>query len=314
MMTDLFRAYAHQVASYHTATAREDLFSEVYDELCEEFEDWQAEHPGRGQAEFLDARREHPMKLATRMAGDRTAYLVGPSLYFSFISALKSAAAIVVVVHVVLAAVRVFAGASVPGAALGFVSGLPDTLLWVGAAVLGVFVALEKSGERAKWLDDWTAADLKSVDGHQEMSRLESSFDLAFSTLGLLWVLDIVKLPATIRHEGDWVADWTLNLPDWAWWFAGILLAFGVVFSLYRLGQSFWTRRLRSIAVGENLLWLALLAFVITRPELLTTTYDGGADFVVFVERALKGGLIVIMVIVGWDTVKHAWRLIRRSF
>jgi hypothetical protein len=312
-MTDLFRAYAHQVASYHPAAAREDLFSEVYDELCEEFEDWKAKNPGRSEAEFLDARREHPMKLATRMAGERTAYLVGPSLYFSFLSALKSAAAIVVVVHVVLAAVRVFAGASVPSAALGLVSGLPETLLWVCAAVLGVFVALEKSGERAKWLDDWTAADLKSIDSHQEVSRLESSFDLAFSTLALLWVLDIVELPATIRHDSDWVVDWTLNVPDWTWWAAGILLAFGVVFSLYRLSQPFWTRSLRWITVGENLLWLALLAFVVTRPELLTTTHDGGADFVVFVERALKGGLSVIMVIIGWDTVKHAWQLIRRS-
>jgi len=312
-MTDLFRAYAHQVASYHPAATREDLFSEVYDELCEEFEDWRAENPGLGEAQFLDANRKHPMKLATRMAGERPAYLVGPSLYFSFISALKSAAAIVVVVHVVLAAVRVFAGASVPSAALGLVSGLPDTLLWVGAVVLGVFVALEKSGERAKWLDDWTAADLKSIDSHQEMSRIESSFDLAFSTLALLWILDIVKLPVTIGHDGDWVADWTINLPVWTWWVAGILLAFGVVFSLYRLGQSFWTRRLRAITVGENLLWLALLAFVVTRPELLTTTHDGGADFVVFVERALKGGLSVMMAIIGWDTLKHGWRLIRRS-
>jgi len=38
---DLLKSYAHQVVSCHPEKGRDDLFAEVYDELCEKFKDWQ---------------------------------------------------------------------------------------------------------------------------------------------------------------------------------------------------------------------------------------------------------------------------------
>ena len=175
-MTDLLKAYAHQVASYHPAAARDDLYSEVYDELCEEFKDWIAENPGLEEADFLDAEREHPMKLATRMAGERQAYLVGPTLYFSFLTTLKSVLAIVVVMNVGLVVLRVFTGDGIVRAALGMAVSIPEALLWASAAVLGVFIALERSGEQAKWLDSWSSANLRNVDSHPGDLPLRDQF------------------------------------------------------------------------------------------------------------------------------------------
>ena len=45
-MTDYFKAYAHRVAAYLPSGQRDELFAEIYDDLCEEYADWQADHPG----------------------------------------------------------------------------------------------------------------------------------------------------------------------------------------------------------------------------------------------------------------------------
>ena len=91
---ELLKSYAHQVASYHPAKDRDELFAEVYDELCEEFADWSASHPGGDEVAFLNANRQHPMRHATHLAGEHQNYLIGPQFYYSFIEALKAAAGI----------------------------------------------------------------------------------------------------------------------------------------------------------------------------------------------------------------------------
>ena len=107
-MMELLKAYARQVVSYHPAKQRDELFAEIYDSLCEEYSDRRAAEPDLSEAGFLNRFKSHPMRYATELASDGTAYLVGPQFYFSFLSALKIAAAMVVVFHVVIAAVGVF--------------------------------------------------------------------------------------------------------------------------------------------------------------------------------------------------------------
>ena len=87
----ILKSYAHQVVSYHPEKARDDMFTELYNELCEEFDDWQSEHPDGDEVAFLDAEKDHPMRFATRLAPEGSAYLIGPQFYYSFISALKVA-------------------------------------------------------------------------------------------------------------------------------------------------------------------------------------------------------------------------------
>jgi len=310
-MTDYFRAYAHRVASYHPAAQRDEMFAEVYDELCEEFADWQADHPDRGEIEFLQAMRPHPVKFATQLAGANAACLVGPAFYFSFVSALKTAMAVVVGMHLVVAVVSVLGGTSVLNATVNMLTGLPGTLLWVGACVLGVFVALEKSGEQASWLEKWDASKLEPADGQREISRFETAFDLGLSTLLLLWLLEIVRFPAVIRPEDPWAGDWAVNLPDVAWLAAGALLAWDIAFAVYRLGRTFWTPRLRLLTIAGNVPWLALLAYAISVPGLLSVEPDAAGKLLPVAERALKGGLSVVFAIIAWDTLSHAWRLFR---
>lgn len=306
---NMLSAYAHQVVSYHPPKHRDELFAEIYDDLCEEFTEMKEKNAELEETEFLNATRPHPVKYATQLAAEGSAFLVGPQFYFSFLSALKIAVSIVVTVHVVLGVLAATTSGEIWGAFWGVMLEIPQTLLWVCASVLGVFVALEKSGERATWLDKWDAKDLKPLDGHGSISRFETTFDLAFSTFALLWVLDVIRIPPVIRHDGQWLTDMTSALPDSIWPVAAVLLLFDIGFGLYRLNRTLWTRRLRWITVGNNLPWLALLAYAASFPQLVVAGGEIATELLPLVNKASKALLMIIFVVIAVDTLKQLWQL-----
>lgn len=305
------KAYARQVVSYLPASQRDELCAELYDSLCEEYADYREDEPTLDEISFLNRYRKHPMKHATELAGEDGAWLVGPQFYYSFLSALKIALSLVVVFHVVIGLVRAFASGDLFASFVGAMASIPGSLLWVGAAVLGVFVALEKSGEKASWLDTWNAGELQLADSNQPVSRAEALFELALSSFALLWVLDIVHLPDMLRHDGEWIREWTVNLPEWFWWVAGLLLVGDILFALYRLPRTLWTRPMRGITILMQVLWIGLLLFAAGQPDLLAVDHDSATQFLPIIEKATRGGLLVACAIIAWDTLVHAWRLFK---
>ena len=313
-MTDYLQAYAHRVASYYPAAQRDDWYAEIYDELREEFSDWRSSHPDEGELTFLQSTHPHPMQLATRLASGNGPWLVGPAFYFSFVSALKTAMVIVIVLHVALAVIDVLlSGTSVPAAALTMLAALPGSLLWVGACVLGVFVALEKSGEKAVWLERWDASKLEPVDGRHEISRFETTFDLALATFAFLWLLEIVRIPFAGPGGDESVSAWSINLPDAVWLAAGALLAWDIAFAVFRLGRTFWSRPLRLLTIAGNVLWLVLLVYVLAMDTVISGPVGAERGLLPLAERALGGVLVVVCIIIAWDTARHAWRLLRQG-
>ena len=291
----------------------DEEFAEIYDSLCEEYADQKAENPDLGEEDFLNANKPHPMKYATQLATDDSAYLVGPQFYFSFLSSLKISLSIVVVFHVVVGVVSAMASGRTWNSFWNSITGIPVSLLWVGAAVLGVFVALEKSGEKATWLDKWDASELRGIEDHQSISRGEIAFELVFSSFALLWLLDFIQLPVMVRHDGEWIRDWTVNLPDWVWLLAGLLLVIDIAFSIYRLTRTLWTRNMRLVTVVTQVLWIALLAFVAGQSGFLSVQNEEIAQLLPIFENAMRGCLLVAIVIIAWDTVNHARRLFRSA-
>jgi hypothetical protein len=254
------------------------------------------------------------MKYATRLAAEDSAYLVGPQFYFSFLSALKIGAALTAGFYLALAAVYASASGLHLGTFVRVLSGFPLSLLWVGAVILGVFVALEKSGERASWLDKWSAADLEQIDDHKPMSRGNTLFDLGIAVLALLWLVDIIQVPAFIDLDGNSVSYWLIDLPDWFWIAVGAMLVFDIAHALFRLTRNFWSPRLRLTTIASNLIWIALLGFVIAQPELLSIQGEPASvppDLLQMAKKAIRGVLGFVCALLAWDTVIHIWRLRR---
>ena len=313
---DLLKVYTHQVVSYHPPADRDELFAEIYDELCEEYADQLESDPSLSQAAFLDKTRQHPMKYASRLASEHSSYLVGPQFYFSFLSALKIGASITVSVFFMIALVSAVVNDYQWRTFLQVLLDIPATLLWVSAAILGVFIALEKGGERATWLENWKASDLKPADDHQSISRGDAFFDLSLSAFGLLWIFDVIQLPPVRGSEDVWIVNWTLSFPEWFWVLATGLLLFEMAFSMYRLTRNLWSVRLRLITIVLNGFWLGLLGFALLQPDLLSASGSAPADVMKlapFINSALQGVLVVVMLVVAWDTLSHIRRLIDRS-
>lgn len=314
-MMEWLASYAHQVVSYLPAAQRDDTYAEIYDSLCEEYADWRQANPGGKENEFLDETKGHPMRYATQLASEDSAYLVGPRFYFSFLAALKGAATVVVIIFVVIGIVNALTSGQVASALLNTLWALPQALLWMGAAVLGVFVALEKSGETASWLDGWQSSDLVPADDHQTISRGETVLELVVASFALLWVLGLVEFPGMIRHDGVWANAWTINLPTLYWWILGASLVFDIVFALRRLRRAFWTSRLRLVKIINDITWIALLAYAAVQPELLSVEHVSASEFLPLVENAVKGTLLVVIAIIVWDAFVHVgrWRQQARS-
>jgi len=309
----LLKAYALEVVSYHPPADRDELFAEIYDEICEEYADQLKKNAGLSEADFLDTSKQHPMKYATQLASGSMSYLVGPQFYFSFLSAVKTGVSITAAIFIILAVIASMVSDHQWRTFFQVLFGLPQALLWVSAVILGVFVAMERGGEKTFWLDSWKASDLKVVDSHQSISRGEAFFDLSVSTIGLLWISDIIRVPQGIDQDHPWYGDWMIQLPDWCWMAAAALFVFDIGFSLLRLTRRLWTSRLRLTSILTNLLWIALLGFIALQPQLLDVTgpvTDAITDIKPALNRALKLSLVVLVAIVLWDTATHTWRLL----
>lgn len=309
---NLLEAYVHQVVSYHPPAERDELFAEIFDEICEEYADLLKETPTLSEAEFLENNKQHPMKYAIQLASDSSAYLVGPQFYFSFLSALKTGASITAGVFLILATIAALASTNHWRTFYQVLFQVPGALLWVSAVILGIFVAMEKGGEKATWLEGWKVSDLKMADSHQSISRSEAFFDLSLSTIALLWIFDVIQIPSVISHNGVWIQSGVILLPDWCWISAAGLFLFDIYFSLLRLTRNLWTSKLRLTTIVTNILWLALLGFVLLQPQFLNIADSESktfADLIPLLNKILKGGLVVVMAIIVWDTASHIWRL-----
>lgn len=312
----LLKAYVHEVVSYHPPAVREELFAEIYDEICEEYTDEQEKNADLTEADFLDTSKQHPMKYATQLASGSSSYLVGPQFYFSFLSALKAGVSITAGIFLLMALIAAMGSENQWRTFYQVLFELPEILLWIGAVILGVFVAMEKSGEKAFWLDSWKASDLKMVDGHQSISRGETFFDLSFSAIGLLWISDIIQVPQVINSDHPWYGDWVVLIPDWCWIAAAALFVFDIAFSLLRMTRKLWTSQLRLTTLVTNILWLALIGFIALQPQLLDVSGPVTktiTDLIPSLNRALKISLVVAAAIILWDTAIHSWRLLNRA-
>ena len=241
-------------------------------------------------------------------------WLIGPQFYFSFISALKIGASVLTVFYLVLAVITAMATGDYWSSFLRMLMAIPQSLLWLSACILGVFVVLEKSGERATWLDSWSTKDLRNQQSHSEISKGETFFELGVSAIGLLWVTNIISLPVLIQHDGAWVTTWSASLPEWFWWLAGIMLAFDLAFCLLKLIQPFWSQSLKLTTIVTNILWIVVLSWVVTQPQLLLVDESHSVEvtkLLPLINNLVDGVLLFSCVILAWDTIVHAWRFFR---
>ena len=311
---ELIRAYSDKVAGYLPKSIRQDTADELYDSLCEQYEESQDEQPD--EAQFLQS-RPHPIKMATQFSEKESLYLIGPAYYLSFIEAIKIAAIIVGAIHVGLFALAAWGSGTVMQAFLQTLANLPGAYLYVLVVIGIVFVVLEKAGERAKWLDKWSVKDLQRELGKEKISRFETLFELNVSAIAFMWLLGVIQLPSVVRHDGVWLTNLTAQIPSLLLTLMVIVLAVDILVSVYKLIRGVWSRSQRLAAIALDGLWIVFLLVLINIDPLVTQEALAGVpqatDVLQVINNAIDVSLGIAVLIIGWDAVSHLLRLLKNA-
>lgn len=297
---ELLRAYANKVASYLPAKQRESMRDEIYADLCDDFDECQT-----SEENFL-AGKPHPMRYAGQLTEPNQGYLIGPQFYFSYLETLKGVAAVVCVVFIVLGLLEFDTSRSLNGSLLRMGSSILEAIVWNSAIVTGIFIALERGGERASWLDTWKIDSLKHWQSAQRISRTAIAFELGMAIFLLAWLLGIFE-HSNFFWRGQRVEDVQLVIPDGLYWAFIALLMVDILQAVWQFFEPVWSDRKRWARIGFNLLWIIALLIAWEQPDkiqLLVTEGRGSLDRPEFqLNKIFNWALLGVAILVFWDSV-----------
>lgn len=298
---DLIQAYANKVSSYLPAKQRASTRDEIYADLADEFDDANAT-----PEDFL-ADKPHPMKYAAALAEPNQAYLIGPQFYFSYVETLKGAAAIVSIIFIGLGLLEVGTSGLLITPLIGAALGLLQALVWTTAAITGVFIALERSGERASWLDNWQTSSLKQWLSNHTISRTTIAFELGMSLILLAWLMGIFQFPTFVWHDGQRIDDWQLMISNSLRWAFIALLVVDVTQAIWQFSEPVWSLAKRWLRIGFNALWILALLFAWAQPDkiqlVMTDMPENLVSLQALFNQLLNWGLLGAAALMVWDSL-----------
>ncbi|EAR07381.1 hypothetical protein [Reinekea blandensis] len=304
---DLIRAYADKVAGYLPRRIRQETADELYDSLSEQFEERQS-HDDECDPMVFVQQQPHPIRMATQLGQNESLYLIGPGFYLSFIEAIKMTALVVAVLHVALFAVSAWTSDNLVQAFIQSLFGVPETLGNAVVIIALIFFVLERSGERASWLDRWNAEDLAATE-HAPISKTESLIEINVSAIGFLLFSGAIELPSLADHDGIWLTDLTFNLPGALLMVLCGLLLLDVLFGAVKLVRSVWIPRFRQIQCLLNGVWMVILVLVIDQQPLLSSLNDVDTRVLTGIETGINVALLIAIVVMAWESATHLYQL-----
>ena len=317
---DLIDRYLVAVRRQLPRASQQDIIEELSDSLRSEAEDEQ-QRVGRPltldeQAGLLK-QRGHPWLMANRYLPQQ--HLIGPELYPYYRQALS------MVLFWVVVPITLFFGAiasiysNQPADVWGRVLGA----VWNGAIysvgiVTIVFSILEREKVRITALDRWNPASLPEPAEGREIQRKDSVFDLIVSITMLVWWIELVRIPALIWFGGE-PAHFAVE-PVWS------VIYFPFLATLISsIGLSFWdlirpwrTTAVSAVAIAINLAEIVILV-VLLRAGHWVSVIAADAEFAdqaaraeLWVNRGIRGALMIIGAILIAEILREAWTIMKR--
>ncbi len=307
---EIVDSYLIEVGQFLPEDSRQDILAELKVTLEEEISDsaeQAGEDPDVHHAQAVLQRFGHPLKVASEYQPVR--YLIGPDLYPAFLHTLRVLLTIASVGVVVVGLVLAIADGWQVGAWSLIDVGI-SLLFWILVVTTGVFVAIEYSGEKLGWYENWKPQRLASG-SLGIINRGDVITNLVTEGVFLLWWNDVLVLPNVV--SGD-AGDLVFNLgPVWAdyFWPFNVLIGACFLLHLYVLIKGVWQRPTLVLEITSNTALVAVLIVLVTSPELVVMSSamtDDLSEFLAnLVNRTLRIGLLVICGFCVWD-MWTAWR------
>ncbi|MEE4280843.1 MAG: hypothetical protein V2I41_02800 [Pseudomonadales bacterium] len=296
----LVESYLYEVGRFLPKEERDELLADLRDDILGEIEG-AAEAAGRApqvaDEQEVIARFGHPLKAAGRYQKPRA--LIGTDLYPAFMHTLKVVSSVAVFG---LYLVWLIGGEAAdwrlgPFALLGM---FIEVLLWVFASVVLVFVAIEYSGERLRWYENWQPSALSST-SLGVINRQDVITNLISEGFFLLWWNNVVVLVGFLP-EG--AAEQVIALsPIWATFFWPLNIIFGVLFVLhfYVLVRGIWQRYVLLAEVVGNTALLAIVGVLLSSGDLVLLNDQFPNGFASNAQLVVKVALSVVCAAILWD-------------
>ncbi|MCO7225822.1 hypothetical protein [Pleionea sp. CnH1-48] len=301
----LIQHYVDTVASYLSSEQRDDISAELYSSLSEQYEEQCEDQTQLEDLSYQEAflqTLEHPLKAASHYSEHQ--YLIGPNVFPAYWHVLKTAAYVFFALFLVLLVVDIVTTSKVVDHIADLFPGFFSGMLMVFALVTAVFVAIERTGQKLKWFDEWEPSSL--VGSELIQSRSSTVFNLVSELVVLIWWNDLASFT-------DWLSKYSgvgLELtPQWQAMTVviNLLLITGILWYSYRLVQVRWTKKGVLFESLLNLVWIILLLtailgtpmFVIPEDFSLVAHFDQAAEWMA---RTIQVSLGIIVAILGWET------------
>jgi hypothetical protein len=306
---DLLERYLHAVRGHLPAAERDDIVAELDADLRAKFEERQ-QALGRpltedDEAELL-APYGRPMLLAARYK--RRQYLIGPEVFPFYVTTLKIALAVALVVHVAVVVGFAVSGRSF-GEAVERLTNYPGAALNVFFWVTAAFAAFDLAIARTKIADKWDPRSLPRLPTTAPLpSRLEVGFDLVIGAIFVVWWATLPGASGVAPAEPSlWPG------PAWAQFYLPVLvvaLASLAAKSVALVRPDWMTFRVVA-GVVMSAAWLALLGLLMRSGDLFVPA-AGSAEAAV-VARVANLGLRISFAVAGIIIAATTIRDIRRA-
>lgn len=304
----LVDSYLVEISRFLPEAQREDILVELRSTIEEQISDSAAgDNPTLAEQKAILNRFGHPLKVASEYQQQK--YLIGPALFPTFVETMKTVYSILIPVLIAVYALSWITLESNTGVRT-LLNGLLEAAFWATAVTIGVFAALEYSGDRFDWYERWNADSL-SLTNHATTNRSDIVINLISEAVFLLWWNDLLVLKNWFPGFGE---SHSLALaPAWTsvYWPLNFLAAAWFVTHVFVLFRGAWTRISLQLEIALALVALTLFGWLLMHQPLVDVSGDVGPNGSLIVNRSAMTVIVVFGGIVIWDIYLAIKRLRR---
>ena len=298
-------SYLSEVGRYLPGRQRGDILGELRAALEEHAQDLAGDGPVSSAHEKTAIEAlGHPMMVASKFRGPR--YLIGPTLFPTFLQTLKIVLVIVTVIQCALL-LATYVGLGNTISVGNVLRGIFDTLAWTSLIVLLVFVAMEAGSQHIDLYDSWSANTLSLRTG-PPVNVGDQITNLASEGLFLLWWNGALVFQNWIPGLGESLPVGLGPVWDTLYWPLNAVAGAWFVLHAWVLIRGLWQTPTLIAEIVLGVAALCLCGWILTQPPLLDLAPEFPAQAATIMNRAVTTVIVVIAGFIAWDT----WSALRR--
>jgi hypothetical protein len=318
---DVLNRYLQAVKLFLPTQARDDIASELSQNLLAQIEDREAElERSLSEAEVSDLLKQHghPVVVASRYRQGQA--LIGGVFFPAYSFVLQVGLAICVLMSVVFAVTSSAFEGNGLGHAVDALVAFPQRAIVVFGWTTLAFVVAERLGLQERLTRSWSPLTLpKVVAGERLLSRKRALFELGATVLGTAWLIVMTQAPSLLLGPVSSVVDFA---PIWSVAFPALLVSAlaTIALQITNLARPYWTPTRAKLRLLTQVAALAVLGLLLQAgtwfvPAAAVAAGDAAsaATLAGLINRSLFIGLAVAAIITMIEMTRELRRLKRRG-